>query len=610
MKIPDSIIADGDSKVDAVTSDDDSLVGGLSCLVDLRIISFYGKVKYSLNKYVNYANLCSETNSFVTNLNKNVETKTYKEASTDNRWVEAMNNEMEALNRNNTWDITDLPKGRKHIGCKGIYKVKYKFNGEVERYKARLVAKRYSQKEGIGYAEKFLPMLDVNDAFLYGDLMEDVYMSLPEEYFVNGDNRVLKLKKSLYGLKQAPIKAENDILVVFLVYVNDIIIIGNNIDEINKFKTMLSSKFLIKDLGKLKYLLGVEVIKHESGICFSQSKYCLELLNEFGMLGCKPASTPIEINTNKQSRKIIEKNDYPLISFGNYQKLVGKLIYLTITRPDISYVVHKLSQAMHGPFHSNLNLAFMVLSLSLQLSCDREKQEAIRVGLSLQLRLNTWQCLISATMQLALNPVFHERTKHFEIDLYFLREKIVEGIFKTCKIQSENNTTDVLTKGLCSANYMRMGSLLKLRSVSRIKSSSPHEVTIPNLVFRCSEFEGVTNCAPTLISQAPGPSRKRSRSPLSPFYLDATTFSNGKLASETSELKPEDVTARLEDIEVEINTLRADTEDKELLISELQDSLAAAENEISLLQIKVDDAENRCTEDHEQIQIILARLGL
>ncbi|GJU32287.1 hypothetical protein Tco_1175876 [Tanacetum coccineum] len=114
----------------------------------------------------------------------------------------------------------------------------------------------------------------------------------------------------------------------------------------------------------------------------------------------------------------------------------------------------------------------------------------------------------------------------------------------------------------------------------------------------------------TLISQAPRPSRKRSRSPSSPFFPDAITFSDVKPASETLELNPEDVTARLEDIEVEIDTLRADTKDKELLISELQDSLAAAETEISLLQIRADDAENRHAEDHEQIQKILARLGL
>ncbi|GJX49683.1 hypothetical protein Tco_0276528 [Tanacetum coccineum] len=115
---------------------------------------------------------------------------------------------------------------------------------------------------------------------------------------------------------------------------------------------------------------------------------------------------------------------------------------------------------------------------------------------------------------------------------------------------------------------------------------------------------------PTLILQAPGPSRKRSRSPSSLSHPDATTFSDSKPASESSELNPEDVTARLEDIEVEIDTLRADTEDKELLISELQDSLAVAENEISILQIRADDAENRRAEDHEQIQKILARLGL
>ncbi|GKD40461.1 hypothetical protein Tco_1260668, partial [Tanacetum coccineum] len=106
---------------------------------------------------------------------------------------------------------------------------------------------------------------------------------------------------------------------------------------------------------------------------------------------------------------------------------------------------------------------------------------------------------------------------------------------------------------------------------------------------------------PTLISQAPGPSRKRSRSPSSSSYPDATTFSDGKPASETPELNPEDVTARLEDMEVEIDTLHADVEDKELLISELQDSLAAAENEISILQIRAEDAENKRAEDHEQI---------
>ncbi|GJW22861.1 hypothetical protein Tco_0033483 [Tanacetum coccineum] len=112
------------------------------------------------------------------------------------------------------------------------------------------------------------------------------------------------------------------------------------------------------------------------------------------------------------------------------------------------------------------------------------------------------------------------------------------------------------------------------------------------------------------LELAPGPSRKRSRSPSSSSYPDATTFLDGEpAASESPELSPEDLTARLEDIEVEIDTLHADREDKEVLISELQDSLAASENEIAVLQLRVDNVEARQAEDHAQIESILARLG-
>ncbi|GJZ46009.1 putative RNA-directed DNA polymerase [Tanacetum coccineum] len=387
-------------------------------------------------------------------------------------------------------------------------------------------------------------------------------MSLPEGYFVNNDHRVCKLKKSLYGLKQAPrkwnekltsvlnefdfkqskndhslfIKSDNDNMVILLVYVDDIIITGNNVDEINKFKNLLSSKFLIKDLGELKYFLGIEVIKHDNGLSFSQRKYCLELLNEFGMLGCKPASTPIEVSQTKVNGKILAKDDYPLVSFGNFQKLVGKLIYLTMTRPDISYAVHKLSQAMHGPLNSDLKLAFRVLrylkgapgkgvfykksdnfALSAFVDSDWAKCTATRRSVTgfavfLGSSLVSWKskkqsvlakssaeaeyramsnvaceiiwilklltdlkvdytipvnmfCDSSAAMQIAANPVFHERTKHFEIDLYFLREKIADGVFKTCKIDSEFNAADVLTKGLSAADHKRMCDLLKLVDV-------------------------------------------------------------------------------------------------------------------------------------------------
>ncbi|GJS56078.1 ribonuclease H-like domain-containing protein [Tanacetum coccineum] len=180
--------------------------------------------------------------------------------------------------------------------------------------------------------------LDVNNAFLYGDLKEEVYMELPRGYYDKNETKVYKLVKYLYGLKQAPSK--NDIFIAMLVYVDDIVVTGNNKDEIDKFKRFLSSKFMIKDLGLLKYFLGIEVLENENGLCLSQRKYYLELLNEYGLLACKPAATPLQQNVVLSYEE--SESDKFLSNMTEYQKIVGKLIYLSITKTDISYVVHYL----------------------------------------------------------------------------------------------------------------------------------------------------------------------------------------------------------------------------------------------------------------------------
>lgn len=209
-----------------------------------------------------------------------------------------------------------------------------------------------------------MSQLDINNAFLYGDLDKDVCMTLPLGYFTKGDKKVCKVVKSLYGLKQAPRKwnekltsflidfgfsqRKNDcslytyknhnVFVILLVYVDDIILTGNSEIAVENLKSFLRSKFRIKDLGILKYFLGIEIINTDVGICLCQRKYTLELLHEYGMLGCKPCNTPIDLSFKISS---FGENDQDslLNDFTSYQKLIGKLIYLTITRPDISFAI-------------------------------------------------------------------------------------------------------------------------------------------------------------------------------------------------------------------------------------------------------------------------------
>jgi hypothetical protein len=293
-----------------------------------------------------------------------------------------MNVEITALEDNNTWLITDLPPNKTPIECKWVYKVKLKADGSIERYKARLVAKGYTQQEGLDYYDIFSPVakltivlcllalaasngwlphqLDVNNAFLHGELNEEVYMKLPHSYLVKGENKVCKLTKSLYGLKQASqqwfakfsstlllrgfsqsksdyslfTRVQGKIFLALLVYADDIVLASNNDDAITQLIVFLNTQFKLKDLGPLKFFLGLEIARTSKGISLSQRKYTLEILEDSGLLADKPSKFPMETNL-KLSRSSGELLPDPT----SYRRLVGRLLYLTITRPDISYFV-------------------------------------------------------------------------------------------------------------------------------------------------------------------------------------------------------------------------------------------------------------------------------
>nr|XP_016451961.1 PREDICTED: uncharacterized mitochondrial protein AtMg00810-like [Nicotiana tabacum] len=200
--------------------------------------------------------------------------------------------------------------------------------------------------------------MDVNNAFLQGDLFEEVYMDLPQGFHKQGEY------KSSYDQSLFTKRASNDVVIV-LVYVDDILITGSNEELIEETKTTLHNKFKVKDLGHLRYFLGIEVLRSQSEILLNKRKYTLELLVDIGLSGSKPATTPLEMNlkltTIECDTHMGRFDDEQLKDIVSYQKLVGKLLYLTITRPDISFAVQILSQFMQQPKLSHWNAALRLI---------------------------------------------------------------------------------------------------------------------------------------------------------------------------------------------------------------------------------------------------------
>nr|ABA93730.1 retrotransposon protein, putative, unclassified [Oryza sativa Japonica Group] len=517
---------------------------------------------HDIANYITYSHVSPAYKTFIASLQTMPIPKDWKCAKQDPKWKDAMKEELNALVKNKTWELVKLPPEKRAVGCKWVFTVKQTPEGKVDRYKARLVAKGYSQTYGIDYDETFAPVakmgivralvscavnfgwplhqLDVKNAFLHGDLHEEVYMEIPPG-FGNSQTvgKVCKLKKSLYGLKQSPrawfdrfrhavcdmgysqcngdhtvfYKHRGTNITILAVYVDDIVITGDDVEEIRCLKERLGKAFEVKDLGPLRYFLGIEIARSSKGIVLSQRKYVLDLLTDTGMLGCRASTTPIDRN-----HQLCAQSGDP-VNKEAYQRLVGRLIYLCHTRPDISYVVSVVSRYMHDPRTGHLDVVHKILRylkgtpgkglwfrknghLNVEGYCDadwassmddrrstsgycvfvggnlvswRSKKQAVVArstaeaeyrAMALSLSEMLWMrslltelrvlrsdtvmlhCDNKSAISIANNPVQHDRTKHVEIDRFFIKEKIDSGVLRLEYIKSCEQLADCLTKGL------------------------------------------------------------------------------------------------------------------------------------------------------------------
>lgn len=302
-------------------------------------------------------------------------------------WLEAMNREITNMNENNVYDLIKTPENCKVINCRWVYKLK---SNSV--YKARLVAQGFTQVFGVDYEQTYSPVvkfesirsllalsvqynlvinqMDVDCAFLNGDLDRELFMAQPEGFKVRG-NFVWRLRKAIYGLKQSPRCWNNSIdkdlqqlgltkcqydpciylgsegeMVLVALYVDDLIIAAKNYNTLNTIKNKLSNLYKVKDLGIIKNFLGIEIKLSDDGIWIGQSDYCQKVLSLFGMSDSKPVSTPMESNV-----KLMKSVDGDIrTDQERYCSCIGALLYLsTKTRPDLAFSVNTLSKFSSDP---------------------------------------------------------------------------------------------------------------------------------------------------------------------------------------------------------------------------------------------------------------------
>ncbi|GKC90774.1 retrotransposon protein, putative, ty1-copia subclass [Tanacetum coccineum] len=465
----------------------------------------------------------------------------YKAALLDHesdKWLNAMNVEMQSMKDNEVWVLVELPHNGKTVGSKWLFKIKTDMDGAVHTYKARLVAKGYTQTPGIDYEETFSPVsdirairiliaiaayydyeiwqMDVKTAFLNGYLNEEVYMEQPEG-FVNPKypNRVCKLKHSIYGLKQASrqwnkcfddeikkfsfsqnadepcvyLKASGSNVTFLILYVDDILIMGNNIPMLQDVKSYLGKCFAMKDLGEAAYILGIKIYRDRSRRIPMQEK--LRLSKSQG------ASTPAEL---KRMQNV------------PYASVVGSIMYVVrCTRPDVAFAQNITSRFQQNPelrvscytdagyltdaddLKSQTGYVFVLNGGAVDWKSAKQNifttssaeveyiaafdasKEAVwvrkfisRLGVvpTIEKPINMY-CDNTGAIAIANESGITKGARHFHAKVHYLREVIEFGDIKLEKVHTDDNLADPFTKALAFPKHSEL-----TRNIGMLPASS------------------------------------------------------------------------------------------------------------------------------------------
>ncbi|KAL0451419.1 UNVERIFIED_CONTAM: Retrovirus-related Pol polyprotein from transposon RE1 [Sesamum latifolium] len=422
-------------------------------------------------------------------------------------WKTAMEDELNMIDQNDTWSFDDRPENHQVIGTKCVFKLKLNPEGSINKHKARLVVKGYSQQQGIDFTETFAPVAR----------FDTIRFLLAIAAHKDANDKVYLLKNALYGLKQAPrawyskidsylldldfqrsineatlyVKRVFAQILIVSIYVDDILVIGSDSNSLDEFKRQMHEMFEMNDPWLMCYLLGMEVTQTTKGTFISQKKYAAEILKKFSMEKYKVVSTPAV-----QGQKLQKNDGTGSVDLSIFRSIIGSLLYLSVTRPDIMYATSVLSRFMNMPTESHLKAAkrilrFMnmpteshlkaakrILSSEKQGSVAQSTVEAEYTAASIVVIQALWLrkilddlkfkqscateilCDNKSAVAMVKNPVFHGKSKHIKIKYHAIREAEREGKVLLLYCPTEEQVDDIFTKGLHKNRFEKLRNKL------------------------------------------------------------------------------------------------------------------------------------------------------